>query len=75
MSDDLLTYARETVGLRIGGMHGGRHIGYTTDAVKAAAMRDAGALVAMVKAHTSDGPTGYEVSFLLDAGVVPRVEP
>ena len=75
MSDDLLTYARETVGLRIGGLYAGRHIGYTTDAGKAAAMRDAGAITVTVTPRTSDGPTGYEVSFAIGSPVVMRVEP
>ena len=75
MSDDLLTFARETVGLRIGGMHGGQHVGYTTDAAKASAMRNAGARVVTVTSQTADGPTGYEVSFTRGAPVVMRVDP
>jgi hypothetical protein len=65
--DDLLTYARETVGVAMGSIHQGRHIGYTTDDAKATKLREAGAHVTRVRAQTKDGPDGWEISFLLQS--------
>lgn len=48
----MIDYARNTAGLPMRGLHGGHHIGYTTDAAKAEKMRDVGASV--TRCHGTD---------------------
>lgn len=68
----LLDYARNDVGLRMGGLHGGRHIGYTTDEEKANAMRDAGASV--VGAGRNGQGSTSQAADLLPPATVPAWE-
>ena len=67
-----LDYARNEVGVRMGSLHGGRHIGWTTDADKADRLRAAGAVVTTVAPMSSGGTTGYEVSFSPESTVQAR---
>ena len=61
----LIDYARDVIGLPMRGMHHGRHVGWTTDRVKAERAREAGANISY---YESNDPRfcGWEVSFAAD---------
>jgi len=58
----LLDYCRNEVGLKMGGLHHGNHIGWTTSREKAERAREAGALL---RPYYSRDPefSGWEIVF------------
>jgi hypothetical protein len=70
----LLELARE-LGLPMGGMVGGKHVGYTTNRAAAEELYRNGATVASLPAAGAPNGEGFDVSFRRGSVAAPRTGP